>query len=405
MGRGIHRASDGGHSRWLIALLLVGMFIALAIPAGAVTATTDLNGQTATDLANSLVGPGVTVSNVTFVGDKSQAGTFVADPGTIGFDAGVVLSSGDIADTVGPNTVDDKTTAFGTAGDADLDTLSGFDTYDAAVLEFDFTANADTVYFRYVFASEEYNEYVNSPFNDTFAFFVNGVNCATVPDGSGGFVPVTVNTINNGNPYSDASTATNPGLFRNNDLDDGGGSIFTEMDGLSVVLTCMASVNVGANHMKLAIADASDQALDSAVFLEQGSLSTTPPSDIAKVTGGGRVDLSDGVFTFGTTVIADEQGLRGNLQVNDHRTGDRFHGYSVDALSVSDSTATWSGQGRWNGQDGYTFEVTVVDNRNGNSAKKGDPDTISVTIWDSDSQVVFSTEGASDLLRGNIKVH
>jgi hypothetical protein len=51
------------------------------------------------------------------------------------------------------------------------------------VLEFEFTADAEAVFFEYVFASDEYNEYVNSQFNDTFAFFINGTNCAVIDDG------------------------------------------------------------------------------------------------------------------------------------------------------------------------------------------------------------------------------
>ncbi len=383
--------------------LFVGILLAISSVASGVTATTDMNTLTATDVAQTLVGAGVTISNVTFAGDVTQGGTFVAAPGTIGFDTGVVMSSGDIAGTIGPNTSDSTTTAFGGAGDADLTALSGFQTFDAAVLEFDFTPDADTVFFRYVFASEEYNEFVNSSFNDAFAFFVNGTNCAVI-DGGTGLVPITINTINNGNPLG--TNSTNPAFYRNNDLSDGGGTIDTEMDGLTIVLTCMAPVNAGvANTMKLAIADASDQVLDSAVFLEEGSLSTTPPGDSGKVTGGGRVDFEDGAVTFGTTVIGDEQDLRGNLQVNDHRSGDRFHGSSVDSLSVVDHTATWSGSGKWNGEDGYGFEVTVVDNRNGNSAKKGDPDTIEITIRDGGGAIVWSTDGAQDLKRGNLKVH
>jgi len=69
-----------------------------------------------------------------------------------------------------------------------------------------------------------------------------------------------------------------PGLYRNNDLDDGGGSIDTEMDGLTDVLTCQASVNAGAtNTVKLAIADASDQQFDSVVFIGAGGVTTQPP--------------------------------------------------------------------------------------------------------------------------------
>ena len=394
--------------RHLTAVLCTASLAAVvAVPSAAAAITTvDMSTTTPASVAQTLVGPGVTITNVTYVGANVAAGTFAGGglaPVGIGFDSGVILSSGNVASAAGPNTADGTTTANGTAGDADLNTLSGFTTHDASVLEFDFTPDASTVFFRYVFASEEYNEYVNSQFNDTFAFFVNGVNCATVPNPAGGTLPVTINSVNNGNPLG-AGTITNSALYRNNDPSDGTPAIDTQMDGLTIVLTCMAPVNANVpNHMKLAIADASDFILDSVVFLEQGSLSTTPPGGSAKVTGGGNVAVTGGSVTFGTVAISDEQGLRGNLQVNDHRTGDRFHGTGVDSLSVTDKTATWSGPGRWNGQDGYTFEATVVDNRNGNSAKKGSPDTIrvkvmlgSALIWDS---------GTQDLLKGNITVH
>ena len=82
--------------------------------------------------------------------------------------------------------------------------LSGYPTYDAAVLEFDFMPTANQVVFNYAFASDEYPEWVNTPFNDVFAFYVNGTNYATVRQVAGDptspFVPVAVNNINNGNP-------------------------------------------------------------------------------------------------------------------------------------------------------------------------------------------------------------
>lgn len=258
--------------RRILVLIVVG-FVTMAVAAGPARAqlvTTDLSTPTPPDLANALVGTGVTVSNVTYTGAPVAAGTFTGGSGIIGFDAGVILSSGAINNTVGPNVLDNITAVHGTAGDADLTSLSGFATNDASVLEFDFVPDADRVFFRYVFSSDEYNEFVNTSYNDVFAFFVNGTNCAVV-----GSQPVSINTINNGNPLG--TNPTNPGLYLNNDVSDGGGSLNTEMDGLTVVLTCEAGVmpNV-TNHMKLAIADASDSILDSNVFIEAGSLTTTP---------------------------------------------------------------------------------------------------------------------------------
>jgi hypothetical protein len=235
--------------------------------------TEDLTGAlTPSDLANSLVGTGISISNVTYTGADEAAGTFSGGTGIIGFESGIMLSSGDIINVVGPNVQDGIGTNNGTSGDTDLTDLSGFPTNDAAVLEFDFVPDGDAVTFSYVFASDEYNEYVHSSYNDVFAFFINGVNCATI-NGD----PVSVNTINNGNPY-DTDPREHPEYFINNDLDDGGGAIDTEMDGLTVVLACDSAVTANeTNHIKLAIADASDYILDSNVFLQAGSFEVPEP--------------------------------------------------------------------------------------------------------------------------------
>jgi hypothetical protein len=243
------------------------------------------SGATAQGMAQSLAGSGVSISNVVYTGAPNAGGTFSGGDGgsLIGFDSGIVMGSGSVQTkssstdcskgVEGPNQCDSNTTANGTPGDPELDAASGKATLDAAVLQFDFVPKANTVQFRYVFSSDEYNEFANSNFNDTFAFFVNGKNCALVPGTS---EPVGVNTINGGNPYG--TNAQHPQYFRNNDLSDGGGSINTEMDGLTVVLTCSATVTAGqTNHLKLAIADASDDSLDSNVFLEAGSFTSGPP--------------------------------------------------------------------------------------------------------------------------------
>lgn len=229
-------------------------------------------GVTPQTLAESLGGVGVTITNVTYQGTVKSSGRFTGGTGIIGFEEGVILSSGWAADVPGPNNSDSNSQTLGTGGDPDLTALAGFPTFDKTVLEFDVTPQADTLTFDYVFASEEYNEYVESSFNDVFAFFVTSsgvkVNCAVVGTPP---VPVSINTINNGNPYG-VPPMSNPDLYINNDLDDGGGSVNTEADGLTVVLTCNATVTPGVpNHIKLAIADASDTILDSWVFLRANS--------------------------------------------------------------------------------------------------------------------------------------
>lgn len=247
---------------------------------------------TPTQLAESLVGAGLEVSNVKFTGGTASTGAFTfANPGVIGFDHGIILSSGSAADVVGPNLADWTSTDFTLPGDNDLDTLSGYTTFDAAVLEFDFIPTANQVVFNYAFASDEYPEWVNTPYNDVFAFYVNGTNYAVVRqvagDPSAPFVPVAVNNINNGNPdWYPEFIPTRPDLFRANYVDPNGGAsaLDLELDGITSVLTFQAPVIPGElNHMKLAIADASDGIYDSAVFIKAGSLvsNENPVADVS----------------------------------------------------------------------------------------------------------------------------
>lgn len=272
--------------RWPV-MVMVGLLITLSTytSSSAQTAgltTEDLQGpMTADSLANELVGVGVQISNVEYIGAEIAAGTFTGDASIVGFDSGIILSTGKVSDVEGANQKENTSEDNSSSGDSQLDQLAGATTEDAAVLSFDFVPDGDEVFFNFVFSSEEYNEYVNSKFNDVFAFYVNGTNCALV-DGA----PVSINTINNGNPKpADSSitdqSATNPQLFRNNRLPDGSSPINIEMDGLTTVLTCSAPVNNGqTNTLKLAIADTADGAYDSNVFIEAGSLTTIEPPEV-----------------------------------------------------------------------------------------------------------------------------
>jgi hypothetical protein len=121
----------------------------------------------------------------------------------------------------------------------------------------------------------------------------------------------------------------------------------------------------------------------------------------AKVTGGGWISQGTGRTSFGFNVISDVTGLHGQLQVRPHGNKSRFHSTSVLTLSSSSNSGTWTGTGRWNGVDGYTFTITVADN--GTSGKQGD--TISIVIQSPTSVTVFSTGGPQPLKGGNITVH
>ncbi len=210
-----------------------------------------------------LVGEGITYSNIAYTGAPGAIGTFSGGTGIIGFESGAVLSSGLIENIVGPNDASNTTGNNGNPGDADLDAEleSPGITRDAAVLTFDFVPSGNKVVFSYVFSSEEYNEYVDSQYNVVFAFYINGENCATVEGGR-----VSINSINNN---------TNAAYY----VDNEDGHLNTEMDGLTVVLTCEADVSAGqTNTIKLAIADTSDFAYDSNVFIQAKSFVVSTPT-------------------------------------------------------------------------------------------------------------------------------
>jgi hypothetical protein len=226
-----------------------------------------------TQLLQCLLGPDVQVTNAVLTAAPGAAGLFTGGGGIIGIDQGLVLSSGNIVSLVGPNLLDDTSFDNGYPGDADLDALiPGYTTYD------DFNCpNPTVISFQYVFASEEYNEWVGSPYNDVFGFFLNGVNIAQVPAGCSDLgIPVAINNVNCQNPYSPPS-GPNCDCYRCNSIPDCASPFNTEMDGLTQVYYATAQIQPGTNHMKIAIADAGDHILDSNVMLHCQSYTCAPP--------------------------------------------------------------------------------------------------------------------------------
>lgn len=227
------------------------------------------------DAINSLFGPGVSVSNLSYTGPSFSIGSFMdtttvyASAGDFGIDQGILLTTGSIYDAPGPNDNSSTSTYLGLPGDADLNALiPGYFTYDAAVIEFDFTPMTDTlIACNFIFASEEYLEWVNSSFNDVFGFFISGPgfmglqNLATIQNidslGNVTEVPISVNSIND---------LTNSSYFVYNQGD------MTEYDGFTTPIQLTHTITPGQPyHFKIAVADAGDGILDAAVFLEAGS--------------------------------------------------------------------------------------------------------------------------------------
>jgi cysteine-rich repeat protein len=233
----------------------------------------------AEDLANALIGsPGVVLVNgsASFTGFNEGSGFFTGGEDFLPFNEGIVLTSGIANQLPGPNTAsganpdlfsDQSINGTITGGDQQLSQLVGAPTFNAAVLEFSFIPSNDVVSFRYVFGSEEYNEFVGSEFNDIFAFFLNGTNIALIP---GSQVEIRINSVN---------ANSNSQFFTDNTLP--GAPLNTKLDGLVGVRQALYATGPVAagqvNTIRLAVADVFDASFDSAVVIEADSFIDAPP--------------------------------------------------------------------------------------------------------------------------------
>ncbi len=233
-----------------------------------------------------LLGPGVTVSNITFNGTPGAISRFTATGTNLGISSGIVMTTGTTFDNgagpQGPNNQGNAGVDNNFGGSGILSgIIGGEQTYNAATLEFDFVPYSDSVRFKYVFGSEEYPEYAppnTSSYNDVFGFFISGPgisgfqNIARLP--SGGIV-----SINNVNQITNASffKENGDGSMSPNNSDP----MYIQYDGFTEVLTASSKVQCGQTyHLILAIADVGDGVFDSGIFLEANSLSSNTPLDI-----------------------------------------------------------------------------------------------------------------------------
>jgi gliding motility-associated-like protein len=274
------------------------LFCLLAFPDGAFAQT--VNYSTAQEAVNFLIGnANVQVSNVTFSGDPRQLGILsnFATP-SFPYQSGVVLST-ENAQGIIPGSVEDLADLNnGLSDDADLleiansvppligQTFTVAEIHDEAVLEFDFVTQGSAISFDYVFASDEYLEFINQQYNDVFAFFISGpgisgpyqspagfpngaINVAFVPN-SNPELPITISSVNDG---------YNPEYYIDNSLEQ---DTLVALDGYTTSFTAYHSVICGETyHLRLAIADGYDGLLQSAVILKEGSFDVSSPIDVS----------------------------------------------------------------------------------------------------------------------------
>ncbi|MGB1074838.1 MAG: choice-of-anchor L domain-containing protein [Flavobacteriales bacterium] len=259
-----------------------------------------------------LLGEGVEAFNITYIGGSSQLGFMTNGEDDFSIGSGLVMSS-DAAVNLACE-LEICNDCLGTGfNDPDLldiansvppligQSFSVSSVNDGCVLEFDFVAAGDSVSFNYVFGSDEYETWVNTQYNDVFAFFLSGpgitgpyaspagfpggaVNIAGVPE-SDPNLPITISSVN---------SQTNSAYYIDNQSNNG-----ACINGYTFPFVAEYAIECGETyHIKLAIADGSDTALESIVVLEEGSFSSNAFDIVASASINGNI-----VFGGDTTVV------------------------------------------------------------------------------------------------------
>ncbi|MBQ0908122.1 T9SS type B sorting domain-containing protein [Flavobacterium sp. F-328] len=215
-----------------------------------------------------------------FSGSKKSYAYFNANGSNFPFQEGVILSTSSSQNAAGPYTNSEGEGDLRWLGDRDLQIALGRNnTINATVLEFDFTALTNTISFNYLFASNEYQLYFPCEFSDGFAFLIKEVgstepyrNIATIPNTT---VPVSSTNIRPFTPAFNNGVISKPSCdAMNQEYFAGFNSTASPINysAQTVILKAKTSVVAGRNyHIKLVIADDSNELFDSAVFIEAGS--------------------------------------------------------------------------------------------------------------------------------------
>ncbi len=280
--------------RLLLLLILLPLFnghsllrihqqeVAPPLPAGGIRTS---GGYSVESLVKDIFAKGAcdNISNIRAIGNPDGMGYFENGKSSIGMERGIVIATGSIKQAEGPNQAGDKSGNLNDiSGDPDLAKLSTHRILDAVGIEFDFTPLDSFVRFRYVFASEEYCEFVGSVYNDVFGFFVSGPgiegsfsrnskNVALIP-GTNSYVAI--NSVNH---------SQNSDYFIRNELEkdsrqcgiapiDSPYKELIEYDGFTKILTAtLQLIPCETYHIRFVVSDVADRHYDSAVFLEAES--------------------------------------------------------------------------------------------------------------------------------------
>lgn len=247
--------------------------------------TVDTSTYTVPQLVNNILinSPCVNASNITWrtgtnFGSTNGIGYFQNTNSNFPMQSGVILSTGNVLNSPGPNTSMLNNGSASWIGDASLEaTLAAsgisMSSINATVLEFDFVPLSSNFDFDFLFASEEYGNF-QCQFSDAFAFLLTNMstgvttNLAVVP---GTNDPISVVTIRDF-LYNSNCSSSNAQFFGSYNGGTNAASAPINFNGQTVVMNASAVLTPNVTYkIKLVIADREDIESDSAIFLSSNS--------------------------------------------------------------------------------------------------------------------------------------
>lgn len=247
------------------------------------------------------------IKNILYSGEKASKGSFFYESNfQVLPKNGIILSTGNVIDSEGPNRSNASTENY-TEGDAEIEYLTNSQSFDAAKIEFDFMSLTDSISFTFVFASEEYPEYVKKGVSDAFAFIITDhktgikTNLAKLP---GSNIPITVDLVNSENNRN--YFINNTHLYyavRNYTLEEV--KFNTEIQSLFQFDGFTKPISIGLRlspynlyHFKIVIADVGDRKYDSWVLLKGKSFESC-----GNLINPSKDDLNEYLLHFATDTI------------------------------------------------------------------------------------------------------
>lgn len=256
--------------------LLSFLFVSTAFAQFTVTPNSSANA-----LAQAIAGSGLTVFNASLNCGAGAAGTFQYSGNDCPISKGVILCTGAATDVANPGTYFCDVQNGNQHVDPSLTAIEPSATNDVCILECDVVAMYANININFVFGSEEYPTFVGS-FNDAFGFFLtgpnpaggnyNGFNIGTLPNA----IPVSINNVN---------ATSNAAYFHDNYTTHDSTVAY---DGFTTLITSTAPIySDSVYHMKIAIADAIDEAYDSGILIQDSLFISKPTTTgLTKMTTG-----------------------------------------------------------------------------------------------------------------------